>query len=262
MRALISVLLVFSTTLTVIGKPRSQASDKELSAGESQEVEQFIQAFSKRLRLTRDLSLFMAEPLARATLAKLLLDEKDSYLPFVSQNLVSPANVNELTEFWIAGLNLAYLSELYIYTRMSVQGIRTYELTHARQYPPNVARLMKCNSILSKSWKEYDSDSSDQIAKTIEQLRGVTSTYQKAANLMRARFKAHPPERTVQYRQNIVYLSKYLKVVDVDTCDSEKDCAGLPLHTKTITVNIPVLTLMLARIDGQLRILVIGKIDD
>src|SRR5260221_1609961 len=128
MRALISALLVFSTTLTVIGKPRSQAPDKKLSAGESQEVEQFIKAFSKRLKLTRDLSPFMAEPLARATLAKLLLDEKDSYLPFVSQNLVSPANVNELTEFWIAGLNLAYLSELYIYTRMSVQGIRTYEL--------------------------------------------------------------------------------------------------------------------------------------
>jgi len=79
---------------------------------------------------------------------------------------------------------------------------------------------------------------------------------------MRARFKAHPPEQTSEYRKNIVYLSKYLRVVGVNTCNSEKACAGLPLHTEMITVNIPVLTLMLARIDGRLKILAIGKIDD
>jgi hypothetical protein len=262
MRVLTVILLIFSTTLTLIANPRSQAPDKQLSASESQEVEQFVQIFNKRLRQTRDLSSFQAGPLVTATLARLLLDQKDSLLPLVSHNLVSLANINELSEFWIASLNLAYLSELYIYTRMSVQGVRTYELPHARQYPPNVARLMKRNPILSKWWKEYDSDSSDQVAKTIEQLWGVTRTYQRAASVMRAQFKAHPPERTVQYRKNIVYLSEYLKVVDVDTCNSEKDCAGLPLHTKTITVNIPVLTLMLARIDGQLKLLFIGKIDD
>jgi len=121
---------------------------------------------------------------------------------------------------------------------------------------------MKRNPILSKWGEENDSDSSRQIAKSIEQLRGLTSTYQRAATLMRARFKGHPPEQTRQYRRNIAYLSKHLGVVRVSTCNREKDCLGLPLHTKTITVNIPALTLMLARIDGQLKILVIGKIDD
>ncbi len=221
MRTLIVAVLVCSTTLTVIAEPRSQTPEKQLSALESREVEQFVQTFSKRLRLTRDLSPFQADPVVSSTLAKLLLDQKDSFLPLVSHDLVTLTNVNELREFWIASLNLAYLSELYIYTRMSVRGLRTYELPRARQYPPNVARLMKRNPVLSKWWKENDSDSSDQIAKTIEQLRDVTSAYQKAASVMRAQFKAHPPEQTFQYRKNIVYLSKYLEVVDVDTCNSE-----------------------------------------
>jgi hypothetical protein len=261
MRALILLFLLSFTALGAVDKSPTQTPDDQLSPGESREVEEFVRAFNKRLRLTRDLTPFQTEPPASEMLDKVLLDKDDS-LPLVSSDLISRSNLRELRQFWIATLNLAYLSELYVYTRMSVKGIRTYELPHAQQYPPNVARLMKRNPILSKWWKEYDSDSSDQIAKTIEQLRRLTSTYQKAASLMRARFKAHPPEQTVQYRKNIGYLSEYLKAVDVDTCKSEEDCPGLQLHTKTITVNVPVLTLMLARIDGQLKILVIGKIDD
>lgn len=261
MRALIVLLLVSSTTLAVVGRPLSQTSEKRLSAGESQEVERFVQTFSNRLRLTRDLSPFLTEPPASSVLDKVLLDKDDS-LPLVSQDLISRGNLNELRRFWIATLNLAYLSELYVYAKMSVEGLRTYELPHAQQYPPNVARLMQRNPILSKWWKKYDSDSSEQMSANIEQLQGLTSTFQKAATLIRARFKAHPPEQTARYRKNIASLSDYMKMIDVDICDTEQDCAGLPLHTKTITVNIPVLTLTLARIDGQLKILAIGKIDD
>lgn len=260
MRALIVLLLVFSTTLIALGKRPSQTPEDQLSPGESREVEQFVREFNKRLRLTRDLAPLQTEPLASEMLDRVLLDKDDS-IP-VSKDLISRSNLRELRQFWIATLNLAYLSDLYIYTRMSVNGVRTYELPPAQQYPPNVARTMKRNPMLSKWWKAYDSDWSDQRVKTIEQVRSLTSTYQKAASLMRARFKAHPLEQTHQYRKNIVYLSKYLRVVRVKTCDKEKDCYGLPLHTKIITVNVPALTLMLAWMDGQLKILVIGKIDD
>jgi hypothetical protein len=262
MPALISVLLVFSTTLAVTGSPRSQTSNKELSARETQEVERFVQTFGKRLSLTRDLSPFLTEPIASTkTLDKVLLDKEDS-LPFVSHDLISMGNIIELRRFWIAWSNLAYLSELYVYSRMSVIGLRIYELPHAKQYPPKVERVMRRNPILSKWWEKYDSDSSEQIAKSIEQVRGLTSTFQKAASLMRARFKAHPPEQTARYRKNVASLFDYMKMIDVDTCDTEQDCAGLPLHTKMITVNTPILTLMLARIDGRLRILIVGIIDD
>ncbi len=258
MQALIALLLISSTTLTVLGRPPSQTPQTKLSPGESQEVEQFVWAFNKRLRRTRDLTPFLTEPLAGKMIDR-LFQEKENSPPLVSQELISERNLSELRKFWIATSNLAYLSELYVYTKLSVNGVRIYELPHRQQYPPNVARLMKRNPILSKWWEESDSDSSRQVAKTIEQVRSLTTTFQEAASLMRARFKAHPPEQTHQYRQNIVYLSKYLKVVNVDTCKSEKDCAGLPLHTRTITVNIPALTLVLVRMDGQLKILVIGQ---
>ncbi len=260
MRGIIVLLLVCSTTLTVFGKPLSQSSEDKLSPAESHEVEQFVRVFNKRLRLSRDVTPFQTEPLASEMLDGVLLDKDDS-IP-VSKDLISRSNLRELRQFWIATLSLAYLSDLYIYTRMSVNGVRTYELPPAQQYPPNVAPIMKRNPMLSKWWKASDSDWSDQRVKTIEQVGSLTSTYQKTASLMRARFKAHPPEQTRQYRQNIAYLSKHLGIMRVNTCNGEKDCDRLPLHTKTITVNVPVLTLMLARIDGQLKLLAIGKIDD
>jgi hypothetical protein len=258
---LLILLLTSSISLTGYCKARTQTSDEQLSVSESLEIRQFVRTFGSKLRNTRDLTPFLTEPPASTLLDTLLLDRNDS-LPLVSDVLISRSNLKELREFWIATVNLAYLSELYVYTRTSVKGIRTYELPHEQQYPPAVVRLMKRNPILSKWWQQYDSDSPEQTARTIEQLRDLTATFQKAGTLMRARFKAHPPELTVQYRKNIAYLSKYLRVVNVDGCNSVDDCAGLPLHTKTITVNIPVLTLMLARIDGQLKILVISIIGD
>lgn len=244
-----------------MGKPSSQAPEDQLSPSEAQEVKQFVRTFSERLRNARDLTPFLTEPPASTILDKVLLDKEDS-LPLVNQDLISKGNLDELRRFWIASSNLAYLSELYVYTKLNVKGVRIYELPHERQYPPTVARLLKRNPIVSKSWKQSDSDSSEQIAESIEQLRSLTSTFQKATSLMRTYFKAHRPERTARYRNNIASVSDYLKVIRVHTCTNEENCAGLPLHTKTIYVNIPVLTLMLARIDGQLKILVIGIIDD
>lgn len=196
-----------------------------------------------------------------ALLDRVILDKENS-LPLVSSDLISPANLGELRKFWMATSNLAYLSELYVYTKFDVTAIRTYELPRAQQYPSAVAPLMKRNPILSRWWKKSSSDFSDPEAKTIEQLRDLTNTFQSAAKLMRAHFKTHPPERTARYKKNMALLSDYLKVISVDACDTEQDCAGLPLHTKTITVNISILTLMLGKVDGRLRILVVGIIDD
>lgn len=261
-RSILVLFLVLSLSCFANGKPRLQTPDEQLSLEESKDVKQFVRRFSSQLRITRDLTPFLTEPLASKMLDKLLLDQKDSVLPWVSSNLISAGNLNELREFWIASVNLAYLSELYVYTRFSVRGTRTHELPHEQQYPPGVVRLLKRNLIVSEAWKDSDSDSADQVAHNIEQLRALIGTLQKGAIGMRAYFKAHPPERTAHYRNNIRYLSRHFTVRNVHTCSNQEDCGGLPLNTRYVDVNIPVLTLMLVWINGQPKILVIGIIDD
>jgi hypothetical protein len=259
MRVLILLALILSTSFAVIGRTRLQTREDKLSPRESLEVKHFIRILNGRLRRSRDLRPFLTEPLASTWLDKILL-EKDSLIPLVSRELISQRNVGNLRDFWIATSNLAYLSELYLYTKRDVYGIRTYELPLDEQYPPSVARLIKRNPNLLKWWSNRDSP--DVAADSVEQLRGLTRTFQDAASLMRGLFKAHPPERTRRYRKNIAAQADYLGVTHVSTCETEENCSGLPLHTKTISVNVPVLTLMLAWVDGQLQIMAIGIIND
>jgi hypothetical protein len=112
-------------------------------------------------------------------------------------------------------------------------------------------------------WRHQDSNSPpDEVVKSIAQLRQLTRTFERAVILMRAYFRIHRPESNSKYQKNLADLSRYLKVVNVSECDSKAECATLPLHTKTVTVNVPVLTLMLAWIDGKLTVLTVGILDD
>jgi len=262
MRVLTAGLLVASIALTVAAAPISQTPGDQLSPRESEEVDQFVRGFNKRIARTHDLTPFLTEPLASKLLDKVLLDKDDVILP-IDHRLVSQRNLFELRHFWIAMSNLAYLSDLYVYTRMSVNGVRTYELPPSKQYPRPVLRRLKRDSIMANWWRHRDSNSSsDKVVESIVQLRQLRRTFERAVILMRAYFRTHPPEHNSKYQQNLADLSRYLKVVNVSECDSKPDCAILPFHTKTVTVNVPVLTLMLAWIDGKLTVLTVGMVDD
>lgn len=68
-------------------------------------------------------------------------------------------------------------------------------------------------------------------------------------------------ERIVSiYKQNLTYLRAFLNEITVDTC--EQDCVGLPLGTQIIKVNLPVLQLLLVRLNGRLQVLLVGLHDD
>ncbi len=262
MRALISLAVIPSIVLAAIGTPKSQAQSAKLSADESKQVEGFVRAFNIRLRRSRDLKPFLTEPLASDFLGRVLLD-KDDTIPRLSEALISQDNLSDLRRLWIAMSNLAYLSELYVYTTMSVKGVRISELPHAKQYPLAVVRLLQRDPLLVKWWDETESNASDNVIQDAAQLEQLTRTLEKGVVLMRGYFRTHPPELTRQYRKNIVYLSKYyLKTIYVSWCETEAECATLPLHTKTVTINVPVLTLVLAWINGGLKILTVGIIDD
>lgn len=261
MRALISLLVVPSMVLAVIGRPISQSQSIKLSADESKQVKQFVRAFTRRIRHSRDLEPFLTEPPASDVIDKILLD-KENCLPAVSATLIAQANLRDLRQFWIATTNLAYLSELYVYATMSVKGVRTYELPLEKQYPPSIVRMLKRDPLIVKLLRASDANTSDDFIQEAAQLRELTKALDQAGVLMRRYFRTQPPEQTREYSRNIAYFSRYSNVLTALSCDTEAECPGLPLHTRTVTVKVAVLTLMLGWVNGELKILAIGIIDD
>ena len=262
MRIAITLFLMLSIASIAIGNPLTQTNAGTLSVKDEREVRAFARRFAETACLTRDLVPFLNQAPASTMLDGVLSGAEDPIAP-VHLELRSKVTRSELRQFYLAMLNIGYLSNLYIYGKFSLEEHAIRDLPFEQQYPVKVARLLKSNATIAKWWKDSDSpDYSEKTVETVRQLRGLLDTWQKAAALMRIHFKTHPPERTTVYRKNIRYLADYLKEVKVDACDSEKSCAGLPLHTQVIKMNLPVLQLMLVRLNGRLKILAIGLHDD
>ena len=256
-----ALLLILSTLAPIPLNGSHQENDQKLSATEEQEVREFARRFAADLEKTRDLTPYLNKPPASNFFYKAITDPDDS-VGIVDKDVASKVGSYQLRHFYIALWNIAYLSESYIYCRFLLQKTSVRDLSPQQQYPGHVLKLMKRNPTLRKWWRNIDSSFSENRVTTVAQFYSLLNTFNEAANLMRTYFRRHPPESTAIYKQNLTYLGPFLNEIAVDTCNSEHDCAGLPLRTKTIRVNLPVVKLVLVRLDGRLQVLLVGLHDD
>ncbi|MCM3870503.1 MAG: hypothetical protein ND895_07420 [Pyrinomonadaceae bacterium] len=235
----------------------AQTPHDVLTATEELEVRRFVKSFTDQLQLTRNLSPFLNEPVARR-----VLDNYGVYdMGFVKPEIALRVGTDELRRFYLAMTNLAYLSNLYCYGNLSMKGRATTDLPYGKQYPPRVFRLLKSNPTLAVWWNKSGSSTPEKVVASVEQLRSLTMTWERAGAMMRRTFKSRPPERSKTYQNNLFYLAPYLNKIEVETCKTETDCAGFPVGTQFISVAIPILRLMLVRVNGQLKIMAIGLLD-
>lgn len=256
-RIIFILLLFIPTTFTVFGNSSCQVVGDKLSASEEREVREFAERFGDQIKVTRNLAPFINQPVASSMLDRVLRDADD--IGLVSRDVALKVSKYELRQYYIAMVNVAYLSDLYTYSKFSIETTNVRDLPLEQQYPSNVFRLMKSNPTIAKWWNQSESDGSEKIVESVEQLRSIKNTWQRAAALMRQYFRKHQPERNANYQKNLLYLAAHLKRITVDEpCNSEESCVGLPLNTQTINVNLPALKLILVRISGRLEILTIG----
>jgi hypothetical protein len=256
---LASVLLILSILASIPVNGSHQENNQKLSATEEQEVREFARRLAARVEKTRDLSPYLNNPPASNLFYRAITDDS---VGIVDKDVVSKVGSDQLRRFYIALCNIAYLSESYIYGRFLLQKTSVRDLLPRQQYPAHVVRFMKRNPTIKRWWKNVDSSDSEERVTTMVQFYSVLNTYNEAAILMRAYFRRHPPESTATYKQNLTYLGPFLNEIAVDTCDSERGCAGLPLRTQTIKVNLPVMQLVLVRLDGRLQVLLVGLHND
>ena len=260
-RILTAVLLILSTLASSPAKGSHQENNQKLSASEEQEVREFARRFAARVEKTRDLGPYLNSPPASNFFYRAITDPDDS-VGIVDKDVVSKVGSYQLRRFYIALWNVAYLSEAYVYGRFLVQKTSVRDLLPRQQYPAHVVRFMKRNPTVRRWWKDVDSSDSEKRVTTVAQFYSLLNTYHEAAILMREYFRRHPPESTAIYKQNLTYLGHFLNEIAVDTCGNEKDCAGLPLRTQIIIVNLPAMQLILVRLDGRLQVLLVGLHSD
>lgn len=230
-----------------------QASSEKLGAVEEQQVNIFVKSFSTRISRTRDLTPYLTTPAAKIILHTVFEDGET-----LSPELLARTRQEDLERFYVAMINLSYLSELYVYSRVYLKNGGLREVPHEQQYPLHVYQSLRRNETVAAWWVH---DSSQEPLKTIDQLRGLTNSFERAAAMMRTHFNAHPPEQTRMYRTNLSWLKPQLRPLRVTHCDSKEGCAGFPIHSQFIDVELPLLSLMLVRMEGKLQVLMVGLLE-
>ena len=165
---------------------------------------------------------------------------------------------DDLQRFYVSMTNIAYLSQLYIYTQVYLKNMGVRDVPFGKQYPSNVVRFLKKNPMM-RDWRSPNEFS--EPMNTVTQVRNWTRVFERAATMMRIYFRGHPPELTRMYRTNLAWIQPQLKDLKVESCNSKNNCLGYPAHSQFIVVELPVLELHLVRANGKLDILVIGLLE-
>lgn len=200
-RALCSLTLV----LLACQAHASPAPAPQVMAGrpteqEAREAREVAAAFLTRILKTRDIATlkdmyiadFVRRPLGLGEAARADLGSSLSY----RAALEAEADPREWESFYAAQVNLNYFRALYYLAHG--HNILTHEPTMSEVYPPEVVALLDANPLLAG-----ESPGKKYRIETLEELRGVIATLERAAALMRERFVKQPPEQTERYRDNV-----------------------------------------------------------
>lgn len=178
----------------------SQSMAERPTEQEAREARQVAAAFMSRIQETRDIAavkdMYVTDFLRRELESeRIALSGFGSSLSYRA-DLEAEADPREWERFYAAQVNLNYFRALYYLA--TGHNILTHEPTVSEVYPPEVVALLNANPLLA-----VESPDRKYKIDTLEELRGVIVTLERAAALMRERFVKHPPERTERYRENV-----------------------------------------------------------
>jgi hypothetical protein len=167
---------------------------------QAREAREVAAAFMSRIQETRDIAavkdMYVADFVRRKLESeRVALSDFGSSLSYRADS-EAKADPREWERFYAAQVNLNYFRALYYLA--TGHNILSREPTMAELYPPEVVALLSANPLLA----EESPDKKYRI-ETLEELRGVIATLERAAALMRARLVKYPPEQTERYRENV-----------------------------------------------------------
>lgn len=289
--AKLSVVLLLTTgsgAQEAFGRTNSGAQEasgeSQLTAQEEQEAREIAERFIRRMEETGDLAPLIEELFVADYAVRLQQEAISKPLPLLSQSVAEAASREELVRYQLVLNNSLYVAtQLYlIYERSRPETDTDAEWGAAhylRLLPPDIIELFKADPILKVLFEEEPPasadgnapeastsgeanviDHDDEPVRTVGQLRGLTSTLEKAVVLARRHIAASP------FKPNLTQRHKGANEEENWTEERKtmrphvwlmlnRDSYGYPKGTKLICLHVLVYHMDLIRVDGKLKVL-------
>lgn len=219
-----------SLTLVLLAQavpaPASQAIVEAPTQQEAREARKVAAAFMSRIQVSRGIAtlkdMFVTDFVRRRFEIEQIV-QTDFGSTLFYRNLGAAADAREWERLYAAQVNLKYFMVLYFIAHSPTFLSREPALREL--CPPEVVAQLNANPFLAET-----SPNKKYKIETLEELRGVIATLERAAELMRKTLEKHPPEKTKLYRENIRAWAarRPVEAVYVQT----SDWPGFPLGTR------------------------------
>jgi hypothetical protein len=224
-------------------KPRADQAALEKASN-------FARSFLLSVHQSRDFKPVIRKFFAPNFLNGYLQDGETNYFLNLTRETAAKAGRAELERYYVAILNAAYLSSLYLISQSQANEESESEpVIEERLVPQDVLQLVKSHPY-TVSYKH--NETYDYLAETIDTLprmRSYTDLMESVATLMRVHVTRVNAEKSDGYRE---FLEESYPEERVRICTTS--CLGLPKGTKLFEIHIPVFRLQIAEIEGQLKV--------
>lgn len=240
---------LFVPACDLIEKKTNPKKEVKLEELELERVTNYAYKIARRLEKTKDFQAIVDQFFIANYLNNYLQDKETNWFLFLDRATAERATYNDLQRFYIALMNSGYVGSLYVIGRTPSNFPEQASLEdHKKLFTPDVWRLIS-NHSYTAAYK--DEDFLAQQIKDIQQLRSYTDLLEKTVALMRQHIRKARVENSEEYREIAEEWNLYQPRVRV----CAQACLGLPSGTKLFAVNIPVFSLQIAEISGQLRVI-------
>jgi hypothetical protein len=229
------------------------ASDRttdQLSANEVREAREIANRFAQRIQQTKDISPILDELFAGDFLSRHREEIAESIFTDPAHAHTMKIDPNDLRRYYVGLTNLAYLSELYFFSRHASTSDKRFTDSLEEMFPPDVLRVIESDPQVMASVNNSLSE-----IKTTDQLRSLLETIEKAGALLRQHLISDKAEQTDSYQETLADWSKSRDLMKPALNICLEKCFGLPVGARSIIINVPFFQLTLAKISGRMTIL-------
>lgn len=208
---------------------------------ETRQAQEVADKFERVMRETRDavalqdlfLSDFMRRQIEQEKMPGGPLVSIPSLPLTISSDLIAHVSQNEWERLYVAQLNFRYYFVLLIASRLKPGEIEnSKEDFRQKLFPADVLTLLQADPFLRQQYGS-DNDQMKSNIETIQELRSLISTLERATLILRGRFLKNPPERTDIYQENLRHASvNATRSIQPDVSSAPESMLGFPKGTR------------------------------
>lgn len=254
LRTIIPTILFLIVSATGIF---SQTTDK-ITPQEYIEANEFSHKFSDRLLRTKNIEPLINEYFVNDFIKQSLHNEYESSFFFLTKNEIPINRTSKFKRFYVAQTNFMVLFMLYNFGHPDVDLDKMGDNPEL-YFPRSVRRSLRRDPYFEALFKRLDGAEIEPKVLTENEKEFLFDNYlrltERLSRILRKSTGGVRLENTKKWKESQAFFDDYLGayIPRKESCDD--NCYGFPKGTQLIYVEIPLFGLVLAKIDGKLRVI-------